>query len=169
MASVIETDQQKYTSGEVLAAEKGARTPPMMVLGLAVLIAALVGFGIGWLVFRDSGGVDLPTDVDQLLDDYTTAWTEGDGDAAVALMIEGGIHISQETELAGVSGDTLARAINVVRVNIENVETVAVWGELPYMVVAQSADVRGQPTISVYEITEQSGEPRIVSQRVYYD
>lgn len=137
-------------------------------MGLAVLFAALVGFGIGWLVFRDSGGVDVPTEVDQLLDDYTTAWTEGDGDAAVALMIEGGIHISQDTELAGVSGDELARAINVVPLSIENVETVAVWGELPYM-VAQSSDVRGQPTVSVFEITEQSGEPRIASQRVYYD
>lgn len=167
MASVAQTDKQEYTGGDVGVVEKGARTQRTMFTGLAMLLAALVGFGIGWLAFRDSGGVDVPADVDQLIVDYTSAWINADGDAAVELMTDGGVHVSPTTGPAGISGEELATAIGLYPRAIENVETFAVLGDLPYVVV-QSADVGNQPTYSVFEITEQFGELRIASQHVYF-
>lgn len=137
------------------------RTP--LFLGLAVVLAALVGFGVGWLVFRDTG-VDVPSDVRELLDDYQAAWEAHDGDLAVSYMTEGAAHISAFTGPEGFSGDRLASFIDGAGTfTVEDNEYVWVLGDEPYL-VARSQTAGGDPGLSVFQIVERDGVLKIADQ-----
>ena len=168
MASVVQTDQKESEFGTDTATVAGEiRTRRLTYTGLGLLLGALMGFGIGWLAFEGGDAVDLPTDVDELLVEYRDAWIAGDGDAAVALMSTGGVHVSPYTGPGGVSGDELARAIGSNPLALTDPETLAAWGDLPYIVV-QADELWEQMGYSVFEIEQELGELKIASQVVYF-
>lgn len=103
---------------------------------LAIVAAALLGFGLGWAVFRDTG-TDVPADVDTLLDDYVDAWNAADGEAAVALMAPGARFYST-TLIAdeGLTGDDLVDHINGFGENQILQTSRTVVGDGPYLVVS---------------------------------
>ena len=168
VAAEEKAEKRELTGEAAMVASRSERRTRMTFMGLGVVLAALVGFGFGWMVFRDSGGVDLPSDVDQLLVDYRDAWINGDGDAAVALMTAGGVHVSPTTPPGGVSGDALAAAIDSGPLALTDAETLAVWGDPPYLVI-QTDQVAGLTGYSVFEIAEELGELKIASQTVYFE
>ncbi len=134
---------------------------------LAVLLAALVGFGLGWLVFDDSG-VDVPSEVDAVLDDYRSAWNSADGELAVGFMTADGVHISSGYP-GGVSGDRLIGVIdNVYLSGVRNIEYVSVSGDSPYLVV-MSATAFGYDGYSVFHMVEEAGELKIARHTWYLD
>lgn len=140
--------------------------------GLTILIAvlaALVGFGIGWLVFRDTG-VDVPSDVESLLDDAIVAWDQGDGEGILDFYGPTGVHISSGTGPAGVSGEELATYVNRMPLNsVEDSEIIAVHGDTPYVVI-QTARVVDRDGFSVFVIDEDAGQLLIRSHTWYeYD
>jgi len=133
---------------------------------MAVVLAALIGFGVGWLVFRDSG-VDVPSEVRELVDGYELATNNADGDAAVEFMTAGGVHVSGGTPAGGLSGDDLADFIDAVPTGlVVDSEYVGVFGDTPYIVV-RSATAGFQDGYSVFPIVNEFGELKIASHTWY--
>lgn len=126
---------------------------------LAVLAALLVGVGVGWLLFRDAG---VPSDVEQLVEDYERAWLDGDGDRAIEYMTDGARFVSPRYVAAGgISGDELATHIStspVAGLEFRGIESVV--GDSPYVVVT-TGSFAGRDGIGVYYIVDEDGELRI--------
>ena len=135
-------------------------------LAVAALVALVVGFGIGWLAFRDTG---VPSDVEQLVEDYEQAWLEGDGARAVGYMTSDARFVSPRYVAAGgVSGDDLATHISTSPVGgleFKGIEHVV--GETPYVVVT-TGSFANRDGIGVYYIVEEAGELKI-AHNAYHD
>lgn len=156
MTSTMESERKDFVAEPVDLGKAKGRSPFFTIF--AVVLAALVGFGVGWLVFRDSG-TDVPSEVSDVLDGYLDAWNAHDGDAAVAYMTSGGVHVSDFTP--GASGEELASAIDAsVAFRITDVETLEVYGDNPYFVI-QSGDLGGDLVYSAFVMREQFGELKI--------
>jgi hypothetical protein len=151
------TEERISVSHPEVAGGDRRRMPVFVVLG--VVFGALLGLGLGWLAFNDSGS-DVPADVEQLIEDYETAWNELDAEAADALMAPGARHYALGTVgLAneGVASDDLEGLFNGGIRNGINLEIEQVYGELPYLVVSSGTayNYRG---FSVTYIDEVGGE-----------
>lgn len=123
------------------------------IASVFVLLAALVGFGAGWLVFRDAG-TDVPSEVQELLDDYTAAWNEADGSAAAEMLAVGGAVFGPSIPDEGLSGEAFAAFVDGLPGGadfISNLEYLGVFGDAPYVVVA-SATVRGSVDADIHEV-----------------
>lgn len=157
MATLIEKDTRPEARP---ATDTAGRPRSSIVLVVAFVLVGLLGFGLGWLAFRDTGS-DVPDEIDQLLEDFNAAWNEGDGDAALAVMAPGGRHYYRALR-SGVSGDELVSMIARLGVNnqFRDFELESVIGDDPYVVV-QRGTVYGTDGFSVFHITEVDGELRI--------
>ncbi len=93
---------------ETAAPVIGARWP---IVALAVLVVAVLGLGTWWLV-DEYTGVDRQIEV--LLDDYLQAWSEGDGEALLAVMTPMGRHVSDGTASEGLYGEELATFVESI-------------------------------------------------------
>ena len=124
---------------------------------LAIVVAALLGFALGWAVYRDTG-TDVPGDVEQLLDDYVDAWNTSDGQAAAALMTPSARFYAQGyTGYDGFSRDELVAWIDgVLPDQIEQLSTTVI-GDDPYVVVVEGnvGTVHGHSIFMVDEIADQ--------------
>jgi hypothetical protein len=157
---------EQGTPEKIAIEEPGRATRSPLYLGLSLVLAVLVGFGLGWLVFRDTG-VDVPSDVDQLIDDYQAAWEANDGELAVSYMTLGAAHVSAYTGLEGFSGDELVSFIDSSgEIEFTNGEYVGVFGDLPYIVV-KAQTVEGDSGHSVFHIVDRGGELKIANQTWY--
>jgi hypothetical protein len=134
---------------------------------MALVLAALVGFGIGWLVFNDSG-VDVPSEVSDVLDGYTSAWNNGDGAAAAGYMTMDGVHSSSFVP-DGLAPEDLAIAIDNLApgVFVEDVKYVSVSGDTEYVVV-QSGTTPNGDGYSVFRLVHVGDELKIAV-HAYYD
>lgn len=149
------------TASEATTIERtGRHRHSTMTVFISVVVAALVGFGLGWLAFGDSG-TDVPSEVEELVDAYVAAWNETDGDAAVALLGGDGVHYSGNDE--GVSGDELAVAIDNLPATDQftDFEIESVSGDNPWLVVS-SGSAFGRDGYSVFHIEEVAGEYTIL-------
>lgn len=100
-AMTFEQDPPRQT--EDAAGRRRGRQLVVMV----VVLAVIVGFGLGWLIGMDRADV-ASDDVRELHAEWVAAWNAEDGDALVSLMLPGGRHYCPATGDAGVSGDELA-------------------------------------------------------------
>lgn len=132
----------------------------MSALAILGVLALLVGFGVGWLAFRDTG-VNVPADVETLVDDYRDAWVAHDGDAAVALMEDGAYFYSFAVP-QGVTGDALAKHINTISEGpASQLEITAVEGDGPWLVVSTGDGSPGD--FSVVHVADRGGELKILN------
>ncbi len=90
--------------------EAAARPSRWPTIALIVLLVMGVGLGTWWLV-DEYTGVD--REIELLLEDYSAAWTAGDGEAALALMTSTGRHYSVMAS-QGVSGEELAAFVRTL-------------------------------------------------------
>ena len=136
----------------------GSDRPRTGFVVLAIVMAALLGFGFGWMVFRDTG-TDVPDGIEALMDEYTDAWNEPNGEAAVALMTPGArFYSSTVTPAEGVAGVDLVDHINRFRPNgITGDGEMTVVGDGPYMVVSDRSPV-GYDGFSVVFVRDVGGE-----------
>lgn len=133
---------------------------------LAIVIAAVLGFGLGWAVFRDTG-TDVPGDVEALLDEYTDAWNEPNGEAAVALMTPSArFYSSMATPVEGLAGDDLVDHIDGFLPDSITTDERTVVGDGPYMVVSDASPV-GYPGTSVIYVVE-VGDQLMISGHHWY-
>ena len=115
----------------------GSDRPRTGFVVLAIVMAALLGFGFGWMVFRDTG-TDVPDDVEELLDAYVDAWNEPDGEAAVALMTrDARFYSSIATPVAGLTGEDLVDHIDRFAQDSIARGSITVVGDGPYLVVSE--------------------------------
>ena len=157
MTAVMQEVERDASAATIQPEEIAGRRSPVFV-GLSVLLAALIGFGVGWLVFRDTG-VDVPSDIDVLLEDYHEAWAAHDGDAVVDLMTAGGIVSLAGQE--GASGELLATFVSESpTLSVEDGDILGVFGDTNQVVV-KSATVGSIEGFSVFHIVDQFGVPRI--------
>jgi hypothetical protein len=91
----------------------GARWP---IVALVVMVVAVLGLGTWWLVDQYTG-VDRQIEV--LLDDYLQAWSNGDGEALLAVMAPGGRHVSDGTPAGGLGGEELAAFVESIDANFD--------------------------------------------------
>lgn len=157
MATVIESSTR---SEQPPATDTVRRPGSRIVLAIAFVVVGLLGFGLGWLAFRDAG-TDVPDEIEQLTQDFNVGWNAGDGDGVVAAMAPGGRHYYRSFR-DGVWGDELADMVDRLGVNdrFEDFETETVIGDDPYVVV-QRGTVYGTEGYSVFHIREVDGELRI--------
>jgi hypothetical protein len=162
MATIIENDTRQ--SDVRTTADTGRRRSSKFVLVVAFVLVGLLGFGLGWLAFRDTG-TDVPDDIEQLVEDWGAAWNAGDGDAVVALMTPGGRHYFAG-RAEGMMGDELVAMIDGFGATdaFDVNEYEAFVGDDPYILI-MSGTVSSTEGYSVYEITEFDGEMKI---RVHY-
>ena len=134
---------------------------------LAIVVALALGFGLGWAIFRDTG-TDVPDGIEALLDDYTDAWNEPNGDAAVALMTPGArFYSSAFMSAEGLAGDDLIDHINGFGPNGITVDgEITVVGDGPYTVVSERSPV-GYDGFSVVFVREVDGELLIAGHHWY--
>ena len=160
MTTVMEEVERADEHPATIDTEESAAHRSPLLVGLFVLLAALIGFGVGWLAFRD-GGVDVASDVDTLIDDYEAAWEANDGDAVLDLMTVGGtVAIAGQ---AGVSGEDLAAFVETTPpLSIEDGDIVGVFGETTTVVV-KSAAVGSREGYGIFHIVDQFGLRRIAS------
>lgn len=83
---------------------RGGRWP---IIALAVMVVAALGAGTWWLVDEYTG---IDRQIEVLIDDYNSAWVDGDGAGAVALMTPTGLHVNP-TRPGGIGGDELAQYV----------------------------------------------------------
>lgn len=124
---------------------------------LAIVVALALGFGLGWAVFRDTG-TDVPDGIEALLDEYTDAWNEPNGEAAVALMTTSArFYSSAFMPAEGLAGDDLVDHINGLRPDGIAAGEMTVVGDGPYMVVSETSPVGfdGMSVIFVREIGDE--------------
>ncbi len=132
----------------------------MSTLSIMGVLALLIGFGVGWLAFRDTG-VNVPADVETLMDDYSAAWIARDGDAAVAFM-EDGAYFYSFAFPQGLTGDALADSIDVTLTGIvSQLEITAVEGDGPWLVISTSDGLPGD--FSVAHVADRGGELKIIN------
>jgi hypothetical protein len=132
-----------------------------LVVALGVVVALVVGFGIGWLVFRDTGA-DVPADVEELIEAYETAWDELDGDAVAAVMAPNARHHSPASRNPlvprdGATSDELASLFAIGREDQLDLEIDRVYGDLPYVVVS-TGSAYGDEGISITYVGLVDGE-----------
>jgi hypothetical protein len=124
---------------------------------LAIAVAALLGFGLGWAVFRDTG-TDVPADVEELLDAYTDAWNNSDGQAAVAEMSQGArFYAEGYTGYDGLNREELIDWVDGARPDSIGTGSTTVVGDGPYVAVVENT-VGNSEGYSVFMIDEQAGE-----------
>jgi hypothetical protein len=133
---------------------------------LAIVMAALLGFGLGWAMFRDTG-TDIPADVQELMDAYAEAWNEPNGEAAVALMTPGArfyasIYVPDE----GYGGDDLADYINGLGSDAITTESMTVIGDGPYLVVGEDRAGGYDGTSAIHVVN--SGDELLISGHHWY-
>ncbi len=133
---------------------------------LAIVMAALLGFGLGWAMFRDTG-TDVPADVQELMDAYTEAWNEPNGEAAVALMTPGArFYASMTIPDEGYAGDDLVDYINGLRSDAITSGSMTVIGDDPYLVVSQDRAGGYDGTSAVFVVS--SGDELLISGHHWY-
>lgn len=133
-----------------------------MTITVVVLAVALVGLG-AWVICDQASRSDTAatSDIQKLLDSYTTAWNDDDSDAFVALVTDdyrfsdGGAGAAVEQQAATIS------RLGGLDWNVEAIGDPVVSGDGPYYCVAQSnhttslmGDADG---ISVFTIVERDG------------
>jgi hypothetical protein len=152
MATVV--DERPEVTAMPTEAAGHRRSRGLIVI--AIVLAAALGFGFGWVAFRDTGP-DVPAGVEDVVEAYVEAWDTSDGQAALDLMAPAGSHYANSgerrmgTELAEVI-DTVTPTGQFVHGDIESIE-----GDNPYIVVA-SGTVFGTDGYSMFEIVERGGE-----------
>ena len=110
----------------------------------------------------DDAGVDVPSDVSDVLDGYYSAWNSADGELAVEFMTADGVHISRAYP-DGVSGDRLIGVIDRVSLSgVRDGEYVSVSGDSPYLVV-RSEKAFGYEGLSVFRMVDEAGDLKIAS------
>lgn len=133
---------------------------------VAIVMAALLGFGLGWAMFRDTG-TDVPADVQELMDAYAEAWNEPNGEAAVALMTPGArFYASMIVPVEGYGGDELVDHINGLSGDAITTESMTVIGDGPYLVVSQDRAGAYDGTSAVYIVS--SGDDLRISGHHWY-
>ena len=144
----------------------------------AVILAAAAGVGAGWLAHDDGGSStdgDVPADVESLVGEWTRAWDNGNGEAAVSLMEPGALHFCP-TWPSGVSGDELVRFVDrgasISDSVILSVTSPQLSDELnstadSYVVVTQYTLGANPGWMSVLLIGEDDGELQIQEHRLY--
>jgi hypothetical protein len=133
------------------------RSPVFVALG--VVVAALLGFGLGWLAFRDTGA-DVPAEVQEVIDAYEAAWNELDAAAADAVMAPGARHYSlrsQVTRPEGMTSDDLVSLFSGGVPDGVDLEIERVHGDLPYVVVSNGT-AYGETGTSITYMDEINGE-----------
>jgi hypothetical protein len=132
---------------------------PRGLIVIAIVLAAALGFGFGWVAFRDTGS-DVPAGVEDVVEDYVEAWNEADGQAALDVMTPAGAHYADN----GVRrmGSELRDLIDGIFPTGEFVhgDIESIVGDNPYVVVT-SGTVFGTDGFSVFEIVERDGTYRI--------
>ena len=132
----------------------------MSTLSIVGVLALLIGFGVGWLAFRDTG-VNVPANVETLIDDYSAAWIANDGDAAVAFM-EDGAYFYNDAVPEGLTGEALADAIDTTPTWIvSQLEITAVEGDGPWLVITRGDGTPGD--FSVAHVADRDGELKILN------
>lgn len=126
------------------------------VVVLAIAIAALLGFGLGWAAFRDTG-TDVPDDVQELIDTYTDAWNDADGEAAAALMSSDARFWGDSYTSDPLTRDEVVDWVDGVRP--DSIETLSstVMNDDPYVVVLENT-VGGIHGYSMVTIDELGGQ-----------
>ena len=165
MATV--TEERISVSHPELESDDHRRMPLFVVLG--VVFGAVLGFGLGWLAFNDSG-TDVPAEVEQLVEAYETAWNELDAEAAAAVMAPGARHYSFgviSLSDDGLTADELATLFEGGIPNGIDLEIEHVYGELPYTVVSSGTAYNDQG-FSVAHINMVNGELLIID-HVWFD
>ena len=132
---------------------------------VAIVMAALLGFGLGWAMFRDTG-TDVPADVQELFDAYADAWNEPDGEAAVALMTPGARFYSSGITAEGYAGDDLVDHINGLRSDTITTGSMTVVGDDPYVVVVENRVGGFDGTSSVFVVS--SGDELLINGHHWY-
>ncbi len=131
----------------------------MSTLSIMGILALLVGFGFGWLAFRDTG-VNVPADVQTLVDANKDAWVARDGAAAVELMEDGAYFYSWAAP-EGLTGEALANHIDATIPGfVSELEIIAVEGDGPWLVVSTSDGTPGD--FSVLHVADRGGELKIL-------
>ena len=131
----------------------------MSTLSIMGILALVVGFGVGWLAFRDTG-VKAPAEVQTLVDGYRDAWVARDGEAAVAMM-DDGAHFYSWANPQGVTGEALADHIDTTFPGfVAQLEITAVEGDGPWLVVSTSDGTPGD--FSVVHVADRGGELKIL-------
>ena len=114
MTTVTKTDD-RTTSHDVPDEERTPRrrSRRSIVVVVAVALAALTGFAVGWLGAGsdEAGDDDIVADVRAVQEDWFAAWNADDGDAVLAMMVPGGRHYCPATGSAGVSGRELVALV----------------------------------------------------------
>ncbi len=157
MTTMSEPERQ-VTPGDGRGSTGNWTTP-----AVAALLALVVGFGLGWLVFGNDSP-DVPSDVESLVDAYNQAWSDGDGETAVSLMTTGARFVSDRyVAEGGISGDELVTHIEVSPTSsLEFGKIESVTGDLPYVVVTPGK-LGTNEGIAVSYIVEEQGELKIAA------
>ncbi len=166
MATIQERASESYTPDQKVTGH-AVSEHNIAYRVMALILAALVGFGGGWLVFNDTG-VDVPSEVSDVLDGYILAWNTGDGAAAAGYMTIDGVHISSAVP-DGLSPAILAIAIDALPPGtfVEDVEYISVSGDTEYVVV-QSGTTPNGDGYSVFRLVNVGDELKIAV-HTWYD
>ena len=145
-----------------------------VLVGLVlVLAAALVGLGAWTIVDRAATADTAVTDeIQQLLDDYHTAWNTWDGDAYRALMTEDGVHVIPGRTMSAAQQATVVEGLERVGWHVEAIGEPIMTGDGPWYVAqahlltADTDPEEGRQGLSTLTIVDDGGTLRI-SRHVY--
>ena len=85
-----------------------------LVLGGTIILSLLVGLGIGMAAAGEADAdteITLPAAVQEVHDEWYTAWNEADGETAKSMMALGGRHYCPASGVDGVTGNDLAALV----------------------------------------------------------
>ena len=98
-------------SDQTLVGSGGRRR--LFAVGAAIVIAALLGFGVGRMV-ADGGDArsDISAELRAVHEEWFAAWNAADGEAVRAMMAPSGRHYCPGSGTSGVSGDDLTHFVD---------------------------------------------------------
>lgn len=135
------------------------------IITIAVLALALIGLGAWTFVDRSSSSDTAVTaDIQQLLDDYSAAWNDYDGDAFSALVTENYHFVmGSDSSSAVVQAGYISNALEPGNWHVEQTGDAMMVGDGPWLVAAPNTvtgdgyDVDGQVGFSLMTIMDVDG------------
>ena len=155
------------TGFDTRPAEQTSRQRHGSWLSVAVvaLVAALVGLGVGYLLFDTDAGDEVPAEVETLLADYWAA--AGDGDAVVALLTDDAAFF--RWELPEQESDLREAIAGWSSLAVRRIGDPVVVDKSGSYVIAQRGSLAADEILYLVRTAEENGELKIDAMTPYYD
>ena len=159
MSTGIDTRPAEQTSRQ--------RHDSWLSVAVVALVAALVGLGVGYLLFDTDAGDEVPAEVETLLADYWAAAAAGDGEAVVALLTDDAAFF--RWELPEQESDLREAIAGWSSLAVRRIGDPVVVDKPGSYVIAQRGSLAADEILYLIRTAEEDGELKIDAMTPYYD